>query len=73
MLYEKESKHRFMDFLEKDERDYISNVLSLENSIRLLLARAFNAELNPDIKRSMQERFNLSKKRVKLAVDLVKK
>ena len=36
-----------MDFLEKDERDYVSNVKSLQDYIKLLMARAFIYKLKP--------------------------
>ena len=38
-----------MDFLEKDERDYVSVVKSIEDQIKLLFARAFNQKLQRDV------------------------
>ena len=40
---------KFMNFLEKDERDYVAEVKSMEDNIKLLMARAFNARLKPDL------------------------
>jgi hypothetical protein len=42
--------------MEKDERDYVSTVKSLEDQIKLLFARAFNSKLNPKIRKSLNKR-----------------
>lgn len=36
-----ESGYKFMDWIDKDERDYLSRVRSVEQDIELRLARAF--------------------------------
>ena len=48
-----------MNFLEKDERDYVSEVKSMEDNIKLLLARAFNAKLKPDLYRRLSRTLTL--------------
>jgi hypothetical protein len=42
-----EKNFKFMDFLEKDERDYISNIKNFQDYIKLLFARAFIKKLKP--------------------------